>query len=280
MATSESIIEMIEYRLIFVQPDSPKVLALDAIGGYRLPTVHIPQWTRPAESLCKAIRSVWGLRVLVLDMFTASAESPVWAVAELLIANRNPELKQVALDAIERNELGEEQWTFMAALLSDASGSSLSKVGWINQAVTWLETETGKKLSSKEDIKQYNAGGGFALLRFRTEDDQTYWLKAAGEPNAHELAVTRLLSDLAGDYLPEIVASKPAWNAWLMSGAATQVKELPSSPLQLFRFLENAVESMAKLQLKTCGHSTGLLNTGVFNQSMDVLGARSAGLFN
>lgn len=280
MATSENTVEMIEYRLVIVQADSSKVLAFDTIGGYRLPSVRIPQWTRPARSLCKAIRSVWGLRVFVLDLFTECAECPAWAVAELLIPNGNSELKPVTLDAVEPSELGEEQWAHMAALLSEASGSSLSRVGWINEAVTWLEKETGKNLTSKENIEQYNAGGGFALLRFHTEGDETYWLKAAGDPNAHELAVTRLLSDLAGDYLPEMIASKPEWNAWLMSGAATQVNELPGDPLQLFRFLEDAVESMARIQLNTCGHSTGLLKAGAFNQSMDSLVARSAELFN
>ena len=64
--------------------------------------------------------------------------------------------------------------------------------------------KTGRKVTSKSDIKQLNAGGSFALIRFRMWNGQDYWLKATGKPNAHEFSITLLLSKLCGDYLPEV----------------------------------------------------------------------------
>ena len=111
------------------------------------------------------------------------------------------------------------------------------------------------------------------------EDDRDYWFKATGQPNAHEPAVTCLLSELAEPYLPRIIATKPAWNAWLMSGEAKQVREVPADSLQLFPLLTDAVESMAALQLRTMGHSSDLLAAGAFDQSPTAFEQHSVALF-
>jgi hypothetical protein len=82
------------------------------------------------------------------------------------------------------------------------------------------------------------------------EDDWDYWLKATGQPNAHELSITTLLAKLCGSYLPELISSRPEWNAWLMSGEATCVKEILTAPFQLFTLLEDAVECMADMTVR------------------------------
>jgi hypothetical protein len=60
MAATATIVETVEYRVVLVQPASGAVLAVDAIDGFRLPRVSIPQWTRPAQQLRKVIRATWG----------------------------------------------------------------------------------------------------------------------------------------------------------------------------------------------------------------------------
>jgi hypothetical protein len=158
--------------------------------------------------------------------------------------------------------------------------SAFSQVGWIDKAIAWMEGATGKRLSTKREIEQFNAGGGFSLVRLHTEDDCDYWLKATGEPNAHELSITTYLAKLNTGYLPELVSTKPEWNAWLMSGEATQIPEIPTEPLGLLVLLEEVVESMAKLQMKTDGATLDLLNAGAFDQGMGVFEKHSAALFN
>jgi hypothetical protein len=88
------------------------------------------------------------------------------------------------------------------------------------------------------------------------------------------------LSELGGDYLPEFIASKPEWNAWLMSGEATHVEEVPTEPEKLFRFLNGAIESMGELQIKTQGRRYDLLQSGAFDQSIEVFREHSEALFD
>lgn len=280
MAVDEAILETTEYRVVLVRPDSRRVLALDAPGGYRLPSVCIPQWTRPAEQLRKAIQTKWGLQVFVLDFLAAHDDFPLCAVAELLFPDERTELTSVALNMIASSELSERSRFDLASLLSGDANGSVSRVGWIDEAIAWMEAATQRKLSAKNRIEQYNAGGDFALVCFSTVDNSRYWLKATGEPNTHELPVTQFLSELGGGYLPELIATRPKWNAWLMSGEAMRMTEQPIEPYALFRLLEDAVESMARLQIKTADRGSDLLDAGAFNHGMDVLQKHSEALFN
>jgi hypothetical protein len=280
MAVEEAIRETIEYRVVLVEPDSRMALAVDGIDGYRLLRVRIPVGTRPAEQLRKAIKAAFGLHVLVLEFLAAEDGPPFCAVAELLLPDNSSGLTAVTLETVLSSEFSERQHAQLLSLLVDDTQSPFAQVGWINEAIAWLESATQRKLSSKSDINQYNAGGPFSLVRFHTEDDCDYWLKATGEPNAHELPVTRLLSKLGTAYLPEMISHKPAWNAWLMSGEATPIKELPVETSRLFRLLEDAVSCMAKLQMKTAGRGLDLLDAGAFDQGMEVFQKHSEALFD
>lgn len=269
MPAPEVTAETMEYLLVLVLPEPRKVLAISCADGYRLPTISIPQWTRPAEQLQKAIRAAWKVPALILEFLHGT---PLCVVAEVLVSANPMGLQPVPLHQLHTSEMSEQQRAQIASILAGnwCTNSPLSKIGWIDEAITWLESETGRKLSSKKDIEQFNAGGAFALVRFRTEDDRDYWLKATGHPNAHELPITMFLSKLCEGYVCEFISSKPSWNAWLMSSEGTRLPEEPSEPLQLFALLGSAVECMAKLQMQTRGHSLDLLGAGAFDQSMRV----------
>jgi hypothetical protein len=280
MAVGKVILESIEYLVVLVQPDSRMVLALVAAGSYLLPHVRIPQRARPAEELRNAIKDEFGLHVFVLELLASPGGSPPCAVAEVLTQNANSQLQAVKLEQISNSELSEQHRGQVASLLFGANGCPFAQVGWIDEAIAWMESATHRRLLSKSGIDQFNAGGRFTLVRFHTEDDGHYWLKATGEPNAHELSITRLLSVLGGDYLPEMISSRPAWNAWLMSGEAKGIDELPTDPFQLFRLLEDAVESMASLQIRTEGRRLDLLDAGAFDQGIGFFHRHSAALFD
>ena len=280
MAVEENMLERMEYRLVLVEPESRKVRVLGGNEGWRLPRVRVPMHTRPAEQVRKASKSAWGLDVLILDFLPSRDTSPRVAVAELLGPSPSDEFTLVAPASIGIDALSEQQRAHLAEVLGGQTKSPFSRVGWIDEAVAWLESATQKKLSSKSRIHQLNAGGAFSLLRFGMEDGRRYWLKATGEPNAHELSVTCLLSELCGDYLPELIASRPSWNAWLTSEETTQVTNLPTDPLKLFQLLEDAVESMAELQARTAGHLSEILSAGAFDQRIEVFQRHSEAVFD
>jgi hypothetical protein len=62
-----------------------------------------------------------------------------------------------------------------------------------------------------------------------------------------------------------------------MSGESAQGGEVEADP---FPLLEDAVESMASLQVRTVGQRSNLLAVGTFDQSMAVFQQHSEALFN
>jgi len=279
MATPAAIRETVEYRVVMVQRDSRKTLALNILGHYCLPRVRIPQFARPAQELRRAIQTTWGLDIFVLDIEFAESGIAPYASAELLPLGRHPDFEEVLLSEILHSELSEKERAEIAKLLDGTSEIPLTRVGWIYQAIAWVESTTGRAFSTKRHLAQFNAGKGFALLGLRSDDGKQYWLKAASEPNAHEASITLLLSNICGGYLPKTIASKPEWNAWLMTGDGDSIADLPAQPLALSRLLEKAVASMAEIQLKTIGRELELLEAGAFDQRLDVLSAHAEALF-
>jgi hypothetical protein len=161
MAVEEETLETMEYRLVLVEPGSRKVLTLDGNESRRLPRVRIPMRARPAEQLRKASKSAWGLDVLILDFFPSHDNSPSGAVAELLGQSAGDEFTLVEPMSIGIHELSEQQRAHLADVLGGQTKSPFSRVGWIDEAVAWLESVTQRKLSSKTSIHQLNAGGAF-----------------------------------------------------------------------------------------------------------------------
>ncbi len=279
MPISEASNEALEYRIVLVLPASRKILAVKEGNDYRLPTVSIPPLTRTAEQLQIAVRAVWTLHVMILDFLQGTLPC---AVAEVLESESATSLTQAPIRCLQPHQLSEEQLFQLVAMLDSGSNiqQPFSRIGWIDEAINWLEAETGRRLSSKSDIQQFNASGQFALLRFQTTDGSHYWLKATGEPNAHEPSITRYLSELCPGYLPTLISYRPTWNAWLSSGEDRSIAEMPGSPLETFTLLEDVVKSMATVQMKTQGHRIELLAAGAFNQRIDVFRDHSAALFD
>jgi hypothetical protein len=273
--------ETVEYLVALVLPESREVLAIRDLDGYRLPAVDIATWSRPAEQLQQAIKARWGVSGIVLDFLQSLDRPQACAVVEVLVPNRQCELQPIEVSELYISAIDEQLREHLMSVLAGGrrSGGAFSQIGWIDEAILWLESETGRKVSSKHTIDQYNAGDGFSLVRFRTQDGRDYWLKATGVPNAHEPEITRVLSDLCGGYLPEFLSFRSEWNAWLMSGEATALTEWPQEPFQLVTLLESAVESMAQLQLRTRSHGFTLLKAGAFDQGMQSFLRRSPEVF-
>jgi hypothetical protein len=277
--TTPPVFETLEYRVVLVDPASRLILALDSLDGNRLLRVKIPPCTRAAQQLRRAIRTAWKLEVLILDFPLTEGGSVSCAVAEVLGPNMTSGLKAIALDQLPHSELSASERTDVQAVLTDAMESPVSRIGWIKAAIVWTEDVVGRKVSPY-DIEQLNGGGGFALVRFRTEDGAHYWLKATGKPQQHEYPVTALLSRLCEEHLPCFLSSRPDWNAWLMSAEIPALTSLPEEPFELSRVLGNVVESMANLQTRTLGWAARLLQAGAVDQRFDVLVDRSELLFS
>ena len=279
MAIHAPALECTEYRVVLIHPVSRTLLAVDGAGKQRLPRISVPANTRVVPCLHNVMVTGWGIHGLVLDFLSLEEGSSPCAVVELISENAPGAFSTASVEQISESDLSERERTLLYALLRGETESPFSRLGWIAAAIHWVEQATDATITSMRGIEQFNAGGAFALLRFPMRNGRSYWLKATGEPNAHELPVTLYLSRLCPDHVPEILDVRPAWNAWIMPDKRTTDPMLTADPAQRLALLECAVTAMAELQVRTIGCDTELLAAGGFDQRVGILRADSELLF-
>jgi hypothetical protein len=141
-----------------------------------------------------------------------------------------------------------------------------SRLDWIDEAMQWICEAAGRQVQFTGEIEQHNASGTFALLRFATREGPAYWLKATGEPNRHEFAITATLAATWPKCLPPVVGMRHDWNAWVMEEVGAPLGQQVS-----ISALKRAVVSMADLQRGTLPHIDKLIAVGAGDQRMAVL---------
>lgn len=255
-----------EYRVVLVQLESHDVLALAAEGSFRLPRVRIQALSRPARELQKAIKATWGINAFILDICVATHGVLPCAVAELHSRQARSDLEEVALDRIMSSELTSEERHDCQFLFEGKSTLPITHMGWIDDAIDWAASVTGRRFSAENNVEQLNAAGGFVLLRLRSDDGRSYWLKATGVPNLHELSITSCLSGLYPEFLPKLVAIRNDWNAWLTEDAGEPLSTPPADAV----FIQ-AVRSFASFQIQTIDTANAFLAAGAFDQRIPVL---------
>ncbi len=282
MATTQTMIETATQRLVLIDPESRGVYAAGHNGGYHLPTVEIPQWTRPAEQLQRTVRDAWKTHSIMLD-YLPSEETALSCVAlEVIEPPEENGLKLIPLCQLSPAALPETQRNALQEMLDGNNDSRprLSQIGWIEEAIAWCEAVTPQKLTAKTGITQYNAGGNFALLRLPMSDGVDYWIKATGKPNAHEYGITLLLSEVCEGFTPEVVAAKPEWNAWLMAGGGNKPIQLPDNPLQRYKTLERLMYSLLEMEWRAIEIIRALKLIGAPDQSLEAIAKNAEKLFD
>ena len=278
MATAMPI-ETNEYRVLLIEPASRAVCARERGDEYRLIRVAVAQHKRLARQVQEALRNMWGLTVIILDCLTTDDCTSPCVLAEILHGELPTEFRSIRPEQLSRDELSERERDLLLAMLDGDTKNLVGRIGWIDNVITWVEVTTGRRVSSKSDVEQHNAGEGFTLVRLRMEAGCSYWVKATGVPNIHERRVTSLLSRLCRGYVPEVVAEQPAWNAWLMRNDGDCIAALPRQASGVMRFMEGAAKSLAELQMKTVGSELELLEAGAFDQRTPVLRTGAEALF-
>jgi hypothetical protein len=210
MSVALSAVEGIEYRLALVLPGSSNVMTWAGSGNARrLPRLCIPTNVRVTAYLHQAVDAAWDLRGVVLDYLPSEVDGSRCAIVELLSDDIPASLQPVVVDQVSDDDLSPGQRSSLFSLLSGKADSPLSRIGWLHEAIRWVEEASGAKISSIRQIQQLNAGGHFALLRFPMQNGQSYWLKATGDPNKHELDITLFLSNLCPDHVPKVLDTEP-----------------------------------------------------------------------
>lgn len=258
--------ETIDYECVVVHPQLCSVLAFAEGDRYRIPQVRVQRATRAVRELQRMFKARWGLRIIVLETWLSPDGLRACAVAELLPSEMNGFFVEVPIGRLMQSELLEHEWYCLEPFFERGPKWPCSQFGWIEEAIAWIAAATGRRFSSSSDIEQWNAGGGFALLRARSTDGELYWLKATGATNTHEFVLTRFLSEFYPAFLPKVVATRGQWNAWLAEHAGDPLPDLPNA-----EELVSAANRMAKLQLLSAGRTNDLLAAGAFDQRLAAL---------
>ncbi len=270
------------YRLAIARPDSRQLMTIQSPQGYALPLVPVPHDARIAEHILNFAKATWNIHIVVLETIKASDDKVPCILAEALLPDEMSSFNTTPVEGILSSELSEDQRERLECLLdfAERTDGPFTRLGWIDEAIKWLEASTTDRLSSKKDIRQFRAGSTSCLVRLQVEDGSGYWLKATGGPDAHERTITEYLYEQCPDYLPRIVASRPDWNAWIMQEEGKPLPGNPASSLDVLTELEQAVTSMSKLQDKSSGVSLDILDAGAFDQSIEALSSRVPEVFD
>lgn len=265
-----------EYRVALLLPMTHQVLAVNDRGTFCLPRVAIRKWTRPAEELTGAIDEKWHVRSALIDFLTDDSMQRTCAVAE--VRPKNWQCAQTDLIPVEAYRVSccdlsdREQATLEDILTGDCGARGpFSRLGWMDDAQEWIKSAVnGRKVDFTDQTCQLNAGGTFALVRFATRSGPAYWLKAVGEPNAHEFRVTTYLARNCSGFLAKLVCARADWNAWVME----EVGRALCRPVSLAQ-VEQVVIRLVEMQKQLAGRAEELLSVGCMDHRIEILQAHT-----
>lgn len=226
---AEEVTKTDAYRLIVFNQAGTAVLLETPSSGYDLPLVEIPRFTRSAKELTTILRDCWRIPSVLLfsglldenpvPIYFAAIEAQVrncalpegmdWfpvhhAISHLLKNNRQRILESSYLK-FTNHTAGDDPEPF-------------SRLGWLSHLKDWVSAAILPVGMELKDFEQLNGCETFSLIRFETTEHPV-WFKAVGKPNLHEFPITVVLAEMFPEYLPSLLATRPACHGWLTADA-------------------------------------------------------------
>jgi hypothetical protein len=245
------------WRVVLLRRNAREFLVFETDSGVRLPTVEIPTQSRVALELNARIKTLWDFDVYSLYPIPV-ADAPPTARYHVVEALHHDEIapetaRWISLRDAENFQFSERS-DFVAVHICRASltkrnanGSlcPFESPGWFF-ALKELVQDAARTipLTLNGKFLQFTAGASCSLIRFET-NREAVWFKAVGEPNTREFPLTVLLSSRLPDYLPQILATQPHWNAWIMPAVPGITLSQAADP----SLWSNAARDLARLQI-------------------------------
>lgn len=255
------------YDLVVLNSTGTRVLLLQGNWEHTLPTISIPQFSRPAEKITSLLLKVWNIKAVLLWSGLADAEqcTEYFAVLEIV---EHYELGGSGLEWFVIEEAVARVAVAQASLIRQSHAKALticlgfdaepfSRLGWLHRLESWIKEVVRPIGMQLGGFSQFNGSASFSLIRFET-DSKSLWFKAVGAPNLCEYPITLLLSRLFPDYLPRILASDPLLNGWLMESGGESTLYYSPEPGKWM----NAARRLAELQSQSLGCTPELLQAG------------------
>jgi hypothetical protein len=226
----------------------------------------IPRHSRHAEALQTAIKQAWNVDALLLDLLLDRDGGSSCAILEIVSQTPDDPFCAATLSEIDDADLAaQERSAVKKTIEGNGDLRVFSRCGWLQEAIGWLKGREPGLDAWPVHVRQLNGGRGFVLLSCEFGNRRVFWLKATGNPNENELAITRALAEISPNSLPRIVAIHSESNAWWMEDSGACACDVTLAQLMLTAF------SLAELQLKTVHESHRLLTVGAADQRLPVL---------
>ncbi|RXH53882.1 phosphotransferase [Granulicella sibirica] len=266
--------DFLTYRLALILPRPRALLVASIDGVFVLPQISISRWERVAQQLTRSIQENWGLGAILLDVVDEDCPDTPCAVVEVRnsLLSYSASLAAVDLDEINGQALKLTEREVIRSLLNgrNIGRGPFSRIGWLEDVQDWIrQCVTDQATYFDENVRQLNASGSFALVRFPMHAGPAYWLKATGTPNIHELYITVCLAQISPSFLPPLLGVRTEWNAWITQEAGYPLDDVPT--LSNFK---TAVRSLAELQMETLNCTDMLTRAGALDHCVPVLRSR------
>jgi hypothetical protein len=259
--------------LRLLRGENPEVL-LGFEGTHRvLPEIEIPRWQRVAENLTAALRETCGINAVSLSSLEPPpAQSGSSQICYEIMEQCGPhdeaqcEKEWVSVDALIESAFRDacdvqavrQAIAQTMAYAEDTSRGPFGRLGWFPDLQRWVQEQIrthGLHLNGR--FRQLNACPTFSLIRFET-DGPAVWFKAVGDPNQREYPLTLGLARSFSRFVPQILATRPESNGWLVREAEGPLLHECSG----LASWEAAAADLAELQIHSLGRSLQFLDPG------------------
>jgi hypothetical protein len=268
------------YRVIVLGRNGSEILLRPSEAGLHFPHVTIPRWQRVAENVAIAMKKQWGHGVVCLFEMDSPLDGRNTSPHVVASYWRTSGNCAAPLQWISVNYLGEDSFAepvdysaVQRSLRQSSTGDRdpgigpFARLSWFQKLCEWIGAVIMPRgLHLNGNFRQLNASTTFSLVRFET-DGPAVWFKAVGHPNEREFPITFKLARLFPDYIPEILATRPEWNGWLMSEAEGTNLEETTNPL----FWETAAAVLANLQIDSIPCLRELADCGAYDLKVSTL---------
>jgi hypothetical protein len=258
------------YRVLVFSRDGREILLTRSGSGLQLPEVSIPEWERVAEKVTYAMERQWGEVVVCLfepdwplpDESSRYIVTRYWRTCEsssaLLRWIPISDLSDTFFSVPGGMRLVRESLARCRVPGCETDSDPFTHLNWFEDLCDWAAKAINTRgLCLTGDFRQLNANAAFSLIRLET-NGPAVWFKAVGAPNQREFPITLTLANDFPKYMPDLIAARPDWNAWLTLEAGTTNLADTRDP-SLWR---SAAVALANLQIESIGKCERLIASG------------------
>jgi len=258
------------YRVLVFSRDGREILLTRSGSGLQLPEVSIPEWERVAEKVTCALESQWG--EVVVCLFEPDWPLPGESHRYMVVRHwRTCESSSELLRWIPISDLS-GAWSTVPGdmrLVRESlarcrvpgcktDSGPFTHLNWFEELCDWAaKAINARGLCLTGDFRQLNSSAAFSLIRFET-NGPAVWFKAVGAPNQREFPITLTLANDFPRYMPDLIAARSDWNAWLtLEAGTTSLADTRDPSLWM-----SAAAALANLQIESIGNSERLMGSG------------------